>query len=216
MSNLILYSYFRSSASYRVRIALHLKKLNFEYRAIHLLKSGGEQNSAEYKKLNPLSQVPCLVHGEFSLTQSVAIIDYLDSVFPNPKLFPQNPMARARCLELIELINSGIQPLHNLSVLQELNKRYQADQNEQFNWASHFITKGLTALEERLHKTSHMYSLGDTISALDCALIPQLYGARRVKTDLEKFPTLLKIEENCLKLDAFQKAHPEKQIDCDI
>lgn len=141
MKEFALYSYFRSSASYRVRIALGLKGIDYEYRAVHLLNNGGEQLKAEYALINPSHEVPTLIHKkdgqEFAVGQSVAIVDYLDRVAPLPPLFPQDPAERAKVLQVCEIVNSGIQPLHNLRVLKLLSTKFGADENQKNDWTRH-------------------------------------------------------------------------------
>lgn len=214
MNKPTLFSYFRSSASYRVRIALHLKKVDFHYKGIHLVNNGGEQNQGDYKTLNPMAQVPSWVEeGHPPLTQSMAILQYLDEKYPEPNLFPKDPFQKAKVLELCEIINSGIQPLHNLSVLQKLEKDFGADQDKKDQWSSHWVRKGLNATEELLKKSSSKYCFGDTITAADACLVPQIFGAERVGVSPKEFQHINKVFENCLELEAFKKAHPLNQPD---
>lgn len=213
MENLILYSYYRSSASYRVRIGLHFKNIAFEYRPLHLVKEGGMQLKSEFKSLNPMAQVPLLVHGNFKLSQSMAILFYLDENFKGPKLIPSNPQIRAKALELSEIINSGIQPLQNLSVSNEIGKRFNQPKEAQLEWNKHWIHKGLTAVETLLKFQKSKFCLGDQISLVDCFLIPQVYSAKRFGVELIDFPNILEVYNNTQELEAFQKAAPEAQID---
>lgn len=211
---LILRGYWRSSATWRVRIALHHKKIPFEYRAIHLVKNGGEQHSPEELNRNPLAQVPTLeLHNGKVLTQSLAIIDYLDQLVSDPPLYPQDPLARAQSIQLAEMVNSGIQPLQNLSLLLSLNK-FGIDKVQ---WAHQQIDRGLLALEKIANKYSQSYSgsflVGDHPTIADLCLIPQLYNARRFKVNIEQFPRLCEVETNCQKLEAFQLSIPEAQAD---
>jgi maleylacetoacetate isomerase len=208
-----LYSYFRSSASYRVRIALHWKGLEFTYLPIHLLKEGGQQNLEEYRLVNPMGHVPALDHNGFLVGESVAIVDYLDRVFPQRPLFPTSPRERAQVLQLVEILNSGIQPLQNLKVNQFLEKEFQHSKADVERWNQHWIEKGLTSLERLLEKTAGTHCLGDEITAADCFLIPQCFSSRRFGVKIEQFPVMARLEKEALKLEAFQKAHPERQPD---
>jgi len=210
---LILFNYWRSSSSYRVRIALHLKGLDFEYRPIHLVKNGGEQHSAEYLRLNPKAEVPFLQHGEFGLSQSVAILDYLEQIFPTPALLPAEIQKRARCLEIVEVINSGIQPLHNLRVLKNLEQMAGFDEAKKKLWMQTYIQKGCAALEHLLSKTAGDFCIADQVSWADACLVPHVYSAKRFEVDLTSYPKISSINERCLKMPAFQKAIPENQVD---
>lgn len=213
MAEFVLYSYFRSSASFRVRIAMNLKGIAFEYRAVHLLNEGGEQFRDDYRRLNPSREVPTLVHQGKSLSQSVAILDYLDAVRPEPRLFPKDPFGRAVVLQACEIVNSGTQPLMNLRVLNELGTRFGADQAGKDEWVRHWVRYGLESLEGFLKPRSGKFSFGDELTAADCFVIPQLFGADRFQVDLSPYPTLRRIRENCEALDAFKKAAPAVQPD---
>lgn len=208
-----LYNYFRSSASYRVRIAMHLKGLDFEYIPVHLVRNGGEQFSNEYLQKNPMAQTPCLEHDGKFISQSMAIMFYLDEVRPVPRLFPTEPYERAKVIEACEIINSGIQPLQNLSVFNELGSRFNANQEDKNSWAQFWILKGLKAFEKIIAPTAGKFCFGDQPGAADCFLVPQLFASRRMGADINQFPTLLRIEENAKELLAFQKAEPARQID---
>lgn len=208
-----LYSYFRSSASYRVRIALHYKEMKFEYAPIHLVKDGGQQKAASFREINPMAHVPAIEHDGFVLAESVAIIDYLDQVSPAKPLFPSGPQERARVMQLCEIVNSGIQPLQNLKVTNFLEQSVGQTKDQANAWVTHWITSGLSGLEKLMEKTAGSYSFGGTVTAADCFLIPQCFAARRFKVRIEDYPVIAAVEANCLKLAAFQKAHPEKQPD---
>jgi maleylacetoacetate isomerase len=208
-----LYNYFRSSASYRARIALNLKGIKFEYIPVHLIKNGGEQLKPEYLALNPMGQVPCLEHNGRMIAQTMAIFFYLDEIQQAPPLFPKDAYARAKVIELCEVVNSGIQPLHNTGVLGELTKRFGADQDAKAAWTQHWIQKGLVALEQTVSKTAGKFAVGDEPTAADCFVIPQMFAARRFGAEVSEFKTLLRIEKNANELPAFQLAHPEKQVD---
>lgn len=207
-----LYNYFRSSPSYRVRIALHMKGLEFEYKPIHLLKNGGEQYSPEYQKINPAREVPALIHEGQIITQSVAIIEYLDETFPNPALYPKEPGARARIRQYCEIINCT-HPLQNLKVQQYLEKEFGAKDADKAKWLTNWMSQSFSALEELLHHTAGTYCWGDQVTAVDLFLIPQIFAGERFAVPMENFKTINRINENCLKLEAFKKAHPLCQID---
>lgn len=211
-----LYSYFRSSASYRVRIALNLKGLPYEYVAVHLLKDGGQQHSADYQRINPAELVPALVDDGHAIGQSLAIMEYLDETRPElPPLLPRDAMGRARVRALAQSIACEIHPLNNLRVLQYLENDLKLDEAAKATWYRHWITLGFTALETMLANNPHTgtFCHGDTPGLADCCLIPQLANARRFDTPLETFPTILRIERACLALDAFAKASPQVQPD---
>lgn len=210
-----LHSYWRSSCSYRVRIALNYKGLNYEYAPVHLVRDGGQQHQAQFLAKNPLAQVPTLdfILGgrEVSLSQSLAILEYLDERYPQPPLLPKNLFLRARARQLAEIVNSGIQPLQNNYVLVELG-RHDVDAGA---WCRHFISRGLAGLERLASQTAGAFSVGDEPSMADVCLVPQLYNARRAGIDTASFATLAHIEAACSELEAFQKAHPDRQPDRD-
>ncbi len=210
-----LYTYFRSSASYRVRIALHLKGLPFESVPIHLLKDGGVQHSDAYRHLNPAELVPTLVDGGAALGQSLAIMEYLDETHPEPALLPRDALGRARVRALAQTIACEIHPLNNLRVLQYLERDLKLDEATKADWYRHWITLGFTALEAMLASSSDtgVFCHGDTPGLADCCLVPQVANSRRFDTPLEAFPTIRRIEEACLALPAFQRAAPQVQPD---
>jgi maleylpyruvate isomerase len=209
-----LYSYWRSSCSWRVRIALNLKGLAYTYEAVHLLKDGGQQHSDAYRALNPMRTVPTLEFEEGGgvkrLSQSLAILEYLEERYRTPALLPSEPLLRARARMLSEMVNSGIQPLQNLSVLQFVKGELKSDDKA---FGAHWNARGLAALEAAVKETAGTYCLGETVSFADICLVPQLYGARRFAVDLTPYPTLTRIEAACEKLPAFQAAHPDRQPD---
>jgi len=211
MPEVILYSYWRSSCSWRVRIALYTKNIGFQYKAVHLVKDGGEQFKPEYTQLNSMKEVPTLVVGDKHLTQSIAMLEYLEEIFPKPSLLPVDPYLRAQARSLTEIINAGTQPLQNLRVL--LHVKSKLDAEEMKKWASHWIGNGLAAMEKAVKATAGKYCVGDNVTYPDCCLIPQLYNARRFKMDMALYPTLMQIESNLTKLPAFEKAHPSQQPD---
>lgn len=209
----ILYNYFRSSASYRVRIALHYKKIPFQYRAVNLVKDGGEQFANEYLQLNPMAQVPTLVHKSVPISQSLAILQYLEDVCPTPALLPDDPVEKALVWQISELINSGMQPLQNLGVLGYFDKKWSIPAEQRQEWLSYNMTKGFEALERTFTKVSGQHCVGDEVTAADCCLIPQVFGALRFKVDISEFQNVRRLYENALKLEAFQLAAPERQPD---
>lgn len=214
MTNLTLYNYFRSSTSYRARIALHLKNLEFNYKPIHLLKNGGEQHSEEYRKLNPIGGIPTLVHDDKVISQSVAIIEYLDEAFSNTlPLFPKELYLKAKVRQVCETINSDIHPYGNLKVMQYLEKIHHFTTEQKNSWSQKWIHDGFSATEKIISETAKDYCFGNTVTAADVFLIPQIFAAGRVGINIKNYPLLDRINENCLKLPAFQKAHPFSQID---
>lgn len=213
MKSLVLYNYFRSSSSYRVRIALNLKGLEYEYKAIHLLKGGGEQHSAEFRKLNPSGEVPCLVHEGKPLAQSMAIIEYIEKKWPNPSLFPADPYLACLVRQACELINSGIQPMQNLKLLNELDRRYHVGQEGKQDFAHFWIEQGLKAFELLIDPYKGSYCFGETVTAADAFLMPQLFAARRFGLKVEDFPLIARIEKNLEQIEAIKAAHPNIQPD---
>jgi maleylacetoacetate isomerase len=218
MLNLKLYNYFRSSTSYRVRIALELKNLSYQYIPVHLVNNGGEQNQEAYRKINPMGGVPTLTHTindvDFVLSQSDAIIEYLDEAFPQTqKLFPIGIFQKAKVREFCQIINADIHSYGNLRTLQYLSKNLNADDSIKNKWIQDWFTIGLNACEKHLKSTSGLYCFGDITTAADCFLIPLVFTSNRFKIDLSEFKNVNRISENCLKLEAFQKAHPSKQVD---
>ena len=215
MKNPRLYGYWRSSSAWRVRIGLNLKGLKYEYVAVHLLKDGGQQHSAEYRAINPMRTVPTLEWTEDDgtvrrLSQSLPILEYLDALHPAPAFLPKDPFFAAKARMLAEMVNSGIQPLQNTSVVHRIKHELHGDEKA---WAAHWNARGLEALEAAVHSTAGRFCVGDAVSLADILLVPQLFGARRFGVDLAPFPTLLRIEAACNELPAFQAALPEKQPD---
>eukprot|EP00761_Pharyngomonas_kirbyi_P011884 gb/GECH01011910.1/.p1 GENE.gb/GECH01011910.1/~~gb/GECH01011910.1/.p1 ORF type:complete len:221 (+),score=45.73 gb/GECH01011910.1/:1-663(+) len=209
-----LYSYWRSTCSWRTRIALHTKGVEFTVKPVHLVKEGGEQHRPEYKEKNPLSLLPTLVYDGQTISDSTAIIEFLNEKYDGqgPDFFPRDPLKRAKVRQLCQLIGSSIQPIQNLSVL----KKVSADFGEEhkFEWAKYWIIRGFEALETLFKETSGTYSYGDEITAADFYLVPQVYNAKRFGVDVSAFPTINRVCENCDQVDAFKKARPEVQIDC--
>lgn len=213
MSQFVLYNYFRSSPSYRVRIALHHKNIPFTYQAVHLLNNGGEQHSEAYKKINPQEEVPTLVHDGKVLSQSLPIVEYLEELFPQPALFPKTPYERARVRQFCENINSFMHPLGNLKVTQYLEKKHAYTTAQKEEWIQHWMGMGFAALEKFLEQTAGTYCFGDQVTAADIFLVPQIASAKRFNVKMDAYPLINRIEANCLKVESFQKAHPFKQVD---
>jgi maleylacetoacetate isomerase len=209
MSRPILYDYYRSSAAYRVRIALHLKGVDYETRPVNLLES--EQKSAEYRALNPLGLIPTLEIDGHRLTQSLAILNYLDLRYPNQPLIPASAEARAHVVAMALTIACDIHPLNNLRVLKYLKGELGHSQDQVDAWYAHWIREGLPALEALAAPRAGKFLFGDAPTAADVCLVPQLYNARRYNVPLDDFPTLLRADDNANQLDGFAAAHPDKQ-----
>jgi maleylpyruvate isomerase len=204
-----LYGFWRSTATWRVRIGLHAKRLAFDYQPVSL--TSGEQHGDEFRRINPMRQVPVLELDDGTrLSQSMAILHFLDETFRDPPLLPESPLLRARVRQLSELVVSGIQPLQNTGV-----QRYLADQLhvDEKPFVRHWVERGLDALEPLTAASAGRFSVGDSLTMADLCLIPQLYFARRFDVDLARYPTLLRIEATCQVLDPFVRAHAEAQID---
>lgn len=208
-----LYSYFRSSAAYRVRVALNLKNLDYEYVPVHLLNDGGEHRKESFKELNPMGQLPALETKDGVLNQSMAILQYLDEINPSPKLFPNDAFQKAEVIEICEIVNSGIHPIQNLSVMQHIDQKFSVGGPGKVEWAHHWIDRGFQGLEKKLEKTAGEYAYGDELTAADLLIVPQVYNANRFKVDMNQYPTIARVEENCLKLEAFKKSEPGSQPD---
>ena len=208
-----LYGYWRSSAAYRVRIALYYKEIEFESIPVHLVKDGGEQHQSAYAELNPNELVPTLVDGELKLNQSLAIIEYLDSRFPQAALYPADPVERAKVQALALDVACEIHPLNNLRVQQYLGSEFGLEDKDKLNWSHHWMTKGFAAVEAQLAKTAGLYCFGDTVTVADLCVIPQVYNAKRFKVDMSAFVHINRVVESCQQLPAFIKALPENQAD---
>ena len=210
-----LYNYWRSSASYRVRIALNLKSLPYAYHGVNLVKDGGEQWAMSYRKINPQSRVPTLVHDGQRLSQSLAIIEYLDETFPGTKLIPHDPIDRARVRMLSQIIACDIQPLQNTSTTKYLKEKLHLDDAAIAEWLREWITRGLDAFNGQLERDhlSAKFCHGDSPTMADCCLVPQMFAAERFGVDPTSYPRLALIWENCNQMPAFAAAHPSKQID---
>lgn len=208
-----LYSYFRSSAAFRVRIALNLKGLSYDTQAVHLLKQGGEQHSAEYAAINPSELVPTLLDQQYVLTQSLSILEYLEEAYPKTALLPQNLQQRAQIRTFAQHIACEIHPLNNLRVLQYLEQTLAVSNSEKTAWYQHWIKLGFHSLEQQLQHSNGKYCFGEQASFADCCLIPQVYNAKRFQIDLTEYPKIQSIYTHCMQLAAFQQAAPEQQAD---
>jgi maleylpyruvate isomerase len=212
-----LYTFFRSSASYRVRIALNLKGLDYEQAPIHLRRGGGEQLKPAYKALNPQALVPALEDNGRILTQSLAIIEYLEERYPKPPLLPSGAADRAVVRSMALLIACEVHPIQNLRVLNHLKSDHKQSDDDTIRWARHWINLGLSALEQMVISVSEQgeFCYGQTPTMADLCLVPQLGNARRFGVDLSAYPKLLAIEASCMSLPAFADAAPERQPDAE-
>lgn len=209
-----LYTYFRSSAAYRVRIALNLKGLPYQMVPVHLTRDGGQQRKANFRSVNPQMRVPALElsSGEV-LTQSLAIIEYLDDIHPEPPLLPADALQRAKVRAIAQMVACDIHPLNNLIALQYLKRVLKHDQAEIDAWYHHWVLEGFAAIEAMI--TPSPYAGGAHLTLADVCLIPQVFNARRLNVPLDAFPKILSVDSACLKLSAFDRARPENQPDAE-
>ena len=205
-----LYDYYRSTASYRVRIALQYKQLSYQCLPVHLTLDGGEQHQSAYLDLNPQGLVPCLDDNGQLLSQSLAIIEYLEEKYPSPALLPNSPWDRAQVRSLSLLIACDLHPLNNLRVLEQLKEQFQATDIQVEAWYHHWLKLGFDAFEQRLYgiPRTKPLCLGDEISVADVCLIPQVYNAKRFNFSMQKYPLIEEINAYCLSLESFAKAAP--------
>jgi maleylpyruvate isomerase len=212
-----LYSYFRSSAAYRVRIALNLKGLAYEYAPIHLLRDGGQQLKPDYRKLNPDGIVPTFIDGDKVLTQSLAIIEYLEETHPEPSLLPGTPLDRAFIRSVALQIACEIHPVDNLRVLKYLKHTLKVGDEAKDAWYRHWLESGFESLEKRLANDARVGALcfGDTPTLADLCLVPQVYNARRFNLDMSRYPTIERIADHAAQIDAFARAAPGQQPDAE-
>jgi maleylacetoacetate isomerase len=211
-----LYGYWRSSATYRVRIALNIKKIEYEYIPVHLVKDGGEQHSKDYVALNPAHLVPTFINDDEDviLNQSMAIIEYLDERYPSDiSLMSKHIIDKARIRTISQDIACDVQPVTNLRVLNYLSEKFAVSTEERSLWSRHWIESGFSSIEKRIQNTAGEYCFGFDLSMADICLVPQVYNAQRFGVDMGSFPLLKKISDNCNKLDAFIDAKPENQPD---
>lgn len=212
-----LYGYFRSSASYRVRIALNLKGLDYQQEAVHLLKNGGEQLASAYRQINPDALVPAFEDQGQILTQSLAILEYLDERYPQVPLLPSAALDRAYVRSLALAIACEIHPLNNLRVLKYLTAELKLSDEQKTSWYKHWVEQGLATLEQRLADgpQTGRFCFGDTPGLADCCLVPQIFNAQRFNCDMTALPTIMKIYQNCMELPAFVAASPAQQPDAE-
>jgi maleylpyruvate isomerase len=212
-----LYTYFRSSAAYRVRIALNLKGLSYDAVPVHLLKDGGQQRQEEYRRINPSGLVPAFQDERITLTQSMAIIEYLDERFPAVPLMPQDAPGRARVRELAQIIACDIHPLNNLRVLRHLVRELKLSEEQKNAWARHWIHEGLAGLEAHLARdpAAGPFCHGTSPTIADCFLVPQVFSAQRFEIDIAAYPNIARIYALCIDLPAIAAAHPSKQPDAE-
>ena len=210
-----LYSYFRSSAAYRVRIALNLKGLDYDYAPVHLLRDGGEQLKPEYRELNPDGIVPTLVDGDDVLTQSIAIIEYLEETHPEPALLPGTALDRAFIRSVALQVACEIHPIDNLRVLKYLKHTLKVGEEAKDTWYRHWLETGFSSLEKRLANDPRVGKLcfGNTPTLADLCLVPQVFNARRFNIDMSRYPTIERIVDHAGQIDAFARAAPGQQPD---
>jgi maleylacetoacetate isomerase len=208
-----LYSYFRSSAAYRVRIALNLKGLSYEIIPVHLTRGGGEQRRPEYRDINPQKRVPALAVSGEVLTQSLAIIEYFDETQREPPLLPADPLVRAKVRGVAQAIACDIHPLNNLIVLQYLKRTLGQEQATIDEWYAHWIVEGFEAVEAMIRPGP--YAFGAQVTLADVCIVPQVANARRYKVPLERFPRIAGVDAACQKLAAFESARPDNQPDAE-
>lgn len=216
-TGLVLYGYWRSSAAYRVRIALNLKGLDYETRPVHLVRDGGGQHAPDYRALNPQELVPCLLDGDRAIPQSLAIMEYLDEIHPELEtaLLPVDARGRARVRALAQAVACDIHPLGNLRVLQQLEAQFGASEEQRAEWSRHWISEGFRAIEAMLadNAATGRYCHGEAPGMADACLVPQVYNALRWKLPLDGYPTIRRIHRACSELEAFRRAAPEAQAD---
>lgn len=209
------HGYFRSSSSYRCRIAFNLKRVDYEFVSVHLLKDGGEQKSSGYRDLNPQMLVPTLESGDLTIGQSMAMLEWLDETYPDPPLLPASADERARVRAFADIIACDIHPLQNLRVLAYLRENYDEDQDGVERWCQRWIGDGLAACEAILAKRNAQpsFCFGETPGLADVCLVPQVFSAHRFNVDLSAMPRIRAVHEACEALPAFAEAHPSKQPD---
>jgi len=215
-----LYTYYRSSAAFRVRIALNLKGMEHELVPVHLVRDGGEQKQADYLAKNPQGLLPLLQLDDKYLSQSLAILEYLDEVHPNPKLLPDDPLVKAQVRSIAQIIATDIHPINNLRVLQYLSGEFKASKEQKNTWYRHWIQHGFEALETILNQQvsinankQNQFCIGSSPTIADCCLIPQVYNAERFNLPMHHYPRIQEINACCLELSAFDQALPENQAD---
>ncbi len=218
MAVIKLYDYWRSSACYRVRIALNLKGIEYQSQSIHLVRDGGEQHTAEFSEINPQQLVPVLIDGDRVIRQSLAIIEYLDEVYGGELVLPPTARERARVRSLAQMIACDMHPLTNLRVLQYLETEFAAPVEARHDWVRHWVKLGLDAFEEMIsdNPSTGAFCEGDMPTMADICLIPQLYNARRYGVELDSYKSILRVEDACSAEEAFERAKPENQPDAPV
>lgn len=208
---MILYDYFRSTACYRVRIALNLKKIAYETIEVHLVNNGGEQHSPQYHQVNPQELVPSLDINGHTLSQSLAIIDYLEETYPEIPLFPKDPFIKATLKSMAFIVACDMHPLNNLRVLNRLKEQFKANEEQVLDWYHHWLKAGFDAFEEQLTRLERNKPIcfGSEITLADVCLIPQVYNAKRFHFDMVNYPIINEINEYCSTIPAFRNAAPE-------
>jgi maleylacetoacetate isomerase len=210
-----LYSYFRSSTSFRVRIVLNLKQLPYDIIPVHLLKNGGEQNLPAYLELNPMGSVPCLESEAGLLTQSGAICEYLNDIHPEPALLPNDAFERGWVRSVCSLVGCDMHPVNNLRILNYITKTLGHDETQKMDWYRHWIAKGFDGLEKLLEQKAGAHCWGDTVTLADAYVIPQVWSANRFACPMDDYPILRRVYANAMHLDAFQQAAPAAQPDAE-
>jgi len=219
MNSYTLHGYFRSSTSWRVRIALGFKGISYDTVPVHLLRDGGEQHRDSYKELNPVGEVPTLVVRDAQgaevtrLAQSVAILEFLEETHPQPALLPTDSILRAKTRQLVEIVNSSIHPVQNLKVMRQLTADFGTDRAANFDWARRWIDRHFVGLERLVDSTHGRYALGDTITLADVAIVPQVFNARRFGVEMDRFPCLSAVDAAASEHPAFEAAVPARQPD---
>ncbi len=209
---MLLYDYYRSTASYRVRIALAIKKCSYTCLPVHLLNNGGEQHQLEYARINPMHLLPTLDENGRIITQSLAIIEYLNEINPDPPLLPTTPYARAKVRSIALNIACDVHPLNNLRIQKRLRTQFNASEDEITHWMHHWFLQGFTALEQMVELSkseSKSVCYGNEVTLADICLIPQVYSAKRFNFPLQKYPKVMEIYDYCIDLPAFKSAAPE-------
>ncbi len=212
-----LFTYFRSSAAYRVRIALNLKGLGYDAVPVHLVRDGGQHLAAEYRAINPSGLVPAFQDDAITLTQSMAILEYLEEAYPDVPLLPKGAVARAHVRELAQIIACDIHPVNNLRVLKYLVKQLGQGEEAKTDWYRHWVIEGFQSLEAHLarHLDTGTFCYGHTPTIADCFLVPQVFNAQRFDIDVTVYPTISRINDMCVDLPAFKAAHPSHQPDAE-
>jgi len=213
-----LYGYWRSTAAYRVRLALNIKQISYSQESVHLVKDGGEQNKPEYVALNPQGLVPTIVDDGVTIGQSIAILEYLEEKYPQRTLLPSETSGRALVRQLCQIIACDLHPLNNLRVLKYLSNELKVADEAKTKWYYHWLDLGFKAFDDLLskHNSDESYCVAGELSMADVCLIPQIYNANRFGFSMDAYPRLKKINQNCLKLTRFQDAMPENQPDAEL